>query len=50
MGGDVDDRQIADLASQVDRLQCRDRRSVSIGRVAVDVLSEVPEAYPYCGS
>ena len=42
--GDVDDRQIADLAGQVDRLQRRDRRSVSVGRVAVDVLSEVPEA------
>ena len=42
--GDVDDRQIADLAGQVDRLQRRDGRSISIGGVAVDVLSEVPEA------
>jgi hypothetical protein len=41
---DVDDGKIADLAGLLDRLQGGDGRSVSVGRVAVDVLSEVPEA------
>src|SRR3546814_4373910 len=41
---DVDDRQILDLPGEVDHLDQRARRAVSVGRIAVDIGCEVPDS------
>src|SRR3546814_9174542 len=41
---DVDDRRILDLPGEVDHLDQRARRAVSVGRIAVDIGCEVPDS------